>query len=213
MITRRICGILVMVVLLATAAMAATEEAKNWVIDAGVYYPTSGDTRDGLGSTWLAIDVGYKVAETATSQQIVDIGWINAKGKTHAIGPDELEGLEAATLKTKAKAYPLRYTYLAKPSGEAGSKMYYGAGGGVYFIKAKLSGSITPEGEDAVPYSFSDSLTKFGVHVCVGANLAENLTAELRYTHVFGDAKFKVQNVELGEANIRGLSLMIGGRF
>lgn len=133
----------------------------------GVFMPSNSAAKDDFGSSWLDLQLGYKVASTPKADSIVECGWIGSS--------KSVDGVDL-----KFHMIPLTYTY--KMKSPSNPKFYYGGGGGLYFCKASV-------GSSGFDFS-SDTETKLGIHGFAGVSMTDTLGAELRYTKLLDTSDF-----------------------
>ncbi|MCC6444787.1 MAG: hypothetical protein IT210_15170 [Armatimonadetes bacterium] len=159
------------------SAQYGDEAGKNqFSVKLGFFRPQDGDVRNATGDTWFAAGVDYTFMEMPTTRASVSLEWAQ-----HSVdgGGD-------------ARIIPLTVNYSWKQEAAEGgmNQFYYGAGAGLYFVRAKGGGSTTSE-------------TKFGVQIHGGVDFGQMWFAELKYAFVG-----KIEGVNPG-----GLFLYVGKRF
>jgi opacity protein-like surface antigen len=158
-------GLLITSIVLAFAGSAFAQESaasQGITVRAGFAYPTDKDTRDTFRDYWFGVGLDYQIKSQSYNfgQKVYSLGlsadWYQATRRVSGI---KLEGT----------ALPVYLTL----SSQADGGVYYGAGLGAAFNKARFS---TGSG------SASESTTKLAYTAFVGYQLPnQNITLDLRY--------------------------------
>ena len=146
----------------------------------GVLLPSDRDTKDLAGSTHLSGEIDVSLPSSGGGQQsLVSVGYSRGSrhGGTYTVIPVSL---------TKISSPP-------NPAGRVTGNVYYGAGVGLYFVKA--TGIPQDEG------NYSKSRTLFGTSLVAGYQTPFSFFVEAKYHLVIGTIDGYSPN---------GLSLFIG---
>ena len=169
------------------APHAAQAQVSNIIpirLKLGVMLPSDRDTKDVSGSTHLSGEIDVALPSSGGGQQsLISVGYSRGSrhGGTYTVIPVSL---------TKISSPP-------NPAGRVTGNVYYGAGVGLYFVRA--SGLPLDEGG-----SYSKSRTLFGSSLVVGYQTPLSFFVEAKYHHVIGTVDGYSPN---------GISLFIGKRL
>jgi len=201
--------VVLMLLIVCPMAMAQYEgDGKTFSLSAGLYRPINSNMREVVGSNWLNGNIAYKLSSTDSVDQVIQVGLITKNGPTLPLSTLGLT--DTGTFNLKPRIIPVTYTYLAKPRSDT-SRIYYGVGVGAYFCKTKMTGATG--GEIPTPFSLENSDTIAGAHALAGIQLSDTISAELRYTHLFGDLEVSDAQSPLFKESLDGVSLNIIGVF
>jgi opacity protein-like surface antigen len=184
------CVLLVVLAIGVTAPALAqyTDEGnQKLAVSVGLYSPSGTTLRDGGGSLWKSVSIGYKLGVDSIGRptNIVALAYSAAK-------KDQFDG----------RRISLNYMRMfhANKSSEEVRGLYYGAGVGVNLVKEKIAADdyVFPPiaGEDK-------SGTQFGFNVVAGYDLSASFFVEVQYSLMSELAK---------NVNFSGLMLSIGTR-
>jgi len=184
------CVLLVVLAIGVTApalAQYGDEGGQKLAVSVGLYSPSGTTLRDGGGTMWKSVNIGYKMGSDSIGRptSLVTLTYSGAK-------KNEFSG-------RRISLNYMRMFYANKSSEEAHG-LYYGAGVGVNLVKEKIDGNefVFPP----IP-SEDNSGTQFGFNVVAGYDLSASIFVEMQYSLVSELAK---------NVNFSGLMLSIGTR-
>jgi hypothetical protein len=138
-----------------TANVPTQEAAKPFAVKLGVAFPSDGDAKDAVGSTWFTFGLNYDIGKTKTTAPVVYGAY--------------LDGTFASKNGNDVSAFGLgpeaRY-YFGAPTMPV--SFYAGAGIGVYLLHASGNGA-------------SQTNTRFGGKLLAGAEFKQGFLGELAY--------------------------------
>jgi hypothetical protein len=139
-----------------TANVPTQQAAKPFAVKLGVNFPTDGDVKDAVGSTWFGFGLSYDIGKTKTAAPLVYGAYFDGTFASKS-------GNEASAFGIGPEA---RY-YFGAPTQPV--NFYAGAGIGAYFLHLKADGS-------------SENTTRFGGKLLAGAEFKQGFLGELSYT-------------------------------
>jgi hypothetical protein len=143
------------------SANVPTQKAvKPFTVKLGAVFPTDGDVKNGVGSTWFGFGLNYDIGKTKTESPLVYSAYFD--------GTFASKSKEGHT--NEASAYgigPAARYYFGAPTQPV--NFYAGAGIGAYFLKSK--------GLD-----FSQTTTRFGGKLFAGGEFKQGFLGEIAYT-------------------------------
>jgi opacity protein-like surface antigen len=173
----------------ATSNVPTSKVEKPWRIKIGAFFPTDGDVKDAIGSTFLSYGVSYDFFKTNVANPITVGAYID--GATNS-----KKNFGVTDRLTYWGIGPVGRYYFTPVTSPV--RIYGGAGVGAYFIDLKSSVSV-----DGVTYSASDNKDRFGGKLLAGVESGQGLFGELDYTFIS----------KIEDTNPGGWNLGVGYRF
>jgi len=140
--------------------------AKPFTVKLGGYFPSDGDVKDNVGSTWFSFGLNYDIGKTKTESPVVYgaylDGTFSSKSKDGTSFKDSVYGLGAEG----------RY-YFGKPTEPV--TFYAGGGAGAYFLYGKDKGG-------------SQNNVHLGLKLLAGVEFKQGFLGEVSYTFT-GDVR------------------------
>lgn len=144
----------------------------------GAAMPSGENVSDQYGSTWINLNVNYRLAKDKNSEQCISLG-VMAGSKSKDFYDDYNYGTDKLT--SSARIIPLKYSYKRKTT----SPLYFGGGLGLYFINTEAKYDAGDGYEWTTGgryYTVNDSKTAIAPHLMVGYQINDKIGVELGYT-------------------------------
>jgi len=169
----------------AQTAPAADETAppKPLTIKLGALFPSNGNLKDLVGSTFFSAGAEYAFLNKQNPASLVPLVYVDYAGRGKNRSIDDGQGNSVSldlTASTVGVGGGARY-YIGTP-GTGSVTPYVGAGVGVYFNRIKVATTISSGGQSG---SASDSLnkTQFGFRLNAGVEFQKMYLLEANYTN------------------------------
>lgn len=160
-----------------------TATPKPITIKLGVLFPSNGDLKNAVGSTFFAAGAEYAFINKQNPTSLVPLAYVDYAGRSKNRSVDDGQGNSVSldlTASTVGVGGGARY-YIGTP-GTGSITPYVGAGVGVYFNHLKVAATVSSSDQSG---SASDSLnkTQFGFRLNAGVEFQKMYLLEANYTN------------------------------
>jgi hypothetical protein len=156
-----------------TTADETVKVLKPFRIKVGAFFPTDGDAKDALGSTFISYGVSYDFLKTQAANPLIISAYVDGYNKSKS----------GNRLNSIGVGPELRYYF--NPVVATPTRFYAGAGIGAYFLNAKADNGD------------SENKTKFGGKVFGGLEFGPGFFGEVDYTFISKVEDFNPSGIDL----------------